>query len=353
MSKVLMVRIGGMGDILQALPVAAGIRAALPDATIGWMVAARWRELLKAEGPSESPQLSEQKPLVNYLHIVKKRASGGKMHPAVLAEAAGEIRRIRAVGYEVALDFGGSWSEALVTALSGIKRRAGFDEPADPSARRFYTEKYRRNGEHVVSWNLALAAEALAKHLPKDEVKALTPQLPRDPAAEAWAEAEKKRLGVRQFVLMTPGAGWGAKRWPAERYGEVAKSLAGKDLSTLVNVGPGEEPLAEAAVRSSGGAAVAVRCSVGQLIALTRTAELAIAGDTGPLHLAAALQRPVVALFAQSPPEIAGPFGTRSVVLRHPESKSSAVHDEKPDPGLMKIAVEEVVEAVKKLLDGG
>ena len=112
-------------------------------------------------------------------------------------------------------------------------------------------------------------------------------------------------------MLINPGAGWGAKRWPVERYAAVAQGLIERGCRVLVNAGPGEEPLAEVIASQTGGAATPLACSLAQLIALTRRVALVIAGDTGPLHLACALGRPVVGIYGPTDPSRNGPFGTQ------------------------------------------
>jgi len=151
---------------------------------------------------------------------------------------------------------------------------------------------------------------------------------------------------------LNPGAGWGAKCWPAESFGKVACELAARGSAVVVNHGPGEEQLAEAVRESSAGVALPLKCSVGKLIALTRLAALFVGGDTGPMHLAAALRVPVVALFGPTRPERNGPFGTRSVVLRSPESLYNTSHTDRPDEGLVSIQPQAVLDAAEQLLGG-
>jgi heptosyltransferase-1 len=178
-------------------------------------------------------------------------------------------------------------------------------------------------------------------------------QLPVDPAAERWRDELLAGVGER-FVVISPAAGWGAKQWPAERYSAVAMALRQAGFRTLVNATSQDDALGRRVVEASGGAAVLVPCSVGQMIALVRRAGLVIAGDTGPLHLAAALERPVVGLYGPTDPARNGPYGTVSRVLRHGSSRTdhSRRHRE-AETGLMQIATEEVVEAVLELLRAG
>jgi heptosyltransferase-1 len=150
--------------------------------------------------------------------------------------------------------------------------------------------------------------------------------------------------------LLNPGAGWGAKQWPAERYGYVAKQLSASGMNCLVNFGPKEEELAKQVEHESSGTAQTVQCSITELIALTRRASLFIGGDTGPMHLAASLNVPVVAIFGPTDPARNGPFGVRNVVLRNDASATSYSHKKESDEGLMQISAEEVLNAAKQLL---
>ena len=197
-------------------------------------------------------------------------------------------------------------------------------------------------GLHVIEQGVELA-EAIAG----DRLSAGRPLLPVDGQAEAWAaEAAPARTGP--LVLVNPGAGWGAKRWPAERYAEVARRLAHEGCQIVVNAGPGELDLARQIAAASGG--LVLDCSVAELIALTRRVDLLIAGDTGPLHLACALGKPVVGIFGPTDPVRNGPFGVPFEVLR--SSLSRRDHKRRPDPeaGLLTIEPMAVVDAARRLL---
>ena len=354
MAKILIARLGSLGDILHALPAVTAIRQSLPDATIGWMVEERWSELLTAPGP-KGDALSPQKPVVNLIHTVDtKRWRRRILHTSTLAELRGALRRVREVHYDLALDFQGSLKSSVLSSLSGVASVAGFADPRESAARMFYRSSHRfsRIGEHVIEQNHALAAQALKDCLAGKELKLPPPCLPSSPAAETSAQAEIMRLGIASFALATPGAGWGAKQWPAERFGEVARALARHNLKTLVNVAPGEEALGQAVVEASAGNAMAIRCTLGQLTALTRRARIFIGGDTGPLHLAAALGIPVVGLYGPTDPARTGPFGTKAITLRHPESKTTWSHHRTTEAGLLQISAEEVIGAARHLLGG-
>jgi heptosyltransferase I len=354
MVKILIVRLGALGDILHALPAATAIRAALPQATIGWIVEENWSELLTSPGHKPDSEITTaQRPVVNLIHTVNTRRWRRHMTEArTLREIRGNLRRLRGIGYDIALDFQGNIKSAISARASGAREIAGFENPREPAARFLYTKKFPRCGDHVIEQDFALAEQALKPWLEGKQLKLLAPQLPCDPAAEAWAQAEIRRLGVGSFAMVTPGAGWGGKQWPAERFGQVARALSAHNLKTLVNAAPGEEALANAVVQAGGETAVPVGCTIAQLIALTRRARIFIGGDTGPLHLAAALGIPVVAVFGPTDPSRTGPFGTSAVVFRHPESKTTFSHHRQPDEGLLKITADEVIGAARQLLGG-
>jgi len=354
MAKILIVRLGSMGDILHAMPAVAGIRAALPTATIGWLVEERWSELLTAQGRKASPSIiSPKKPLVNHVHTIDTlRWRKHFFRASATAEMMGAIKRVRKMKYDIALDFQGSIKSGLMAKLAGPGIIAGFLDPREPGARFFYGQRFPRQGEHVIEQNHALAAQALKPYVGDGALELLAPKLPLDPTAETWAEAEIARLGIASFAIMNPGAGWGAKQWPPVRFGEVAKALAVHNIKTLVNAGAGEEELAAQVLAASGGHAFELRSTIGQLVAVTRRARLFIGGDTGPLHLAAALDVPAVALFGPTDPARTGPFGTHSIALRHPESETTFSHHSQTEAGLLKITAEEVISAARHLLGG-
>lgn len=355
MAKILIVRLGAMGDILHALPAATAIRMALPNATIGWLVEERWSELLTAQGrKASSHTVSPQKPVVNYIHTVDtRRWRNHFFRPSATSEILGAMRRVRKIGYDFALDFQGAIKSAIFARMCGPTIVAGYDDPRESGARFFYRKKLPRRGEHVIEQNLALAALALQPVLGGRELKLHAPPLPVDPTAEAWADSEIGRLGIASFAIVNPGAGWGAKQWPPERFGDVAKALAAHNIKTLVNASPEETQLARAVMAAGGGNAFELRSTIGQLIALTRRARLFIGGDTGPLHLAAALGVPVVALYGPTDPARTGPYGARSIALRHPESETTFSHHRGAEAGLLKISAEEVISAARHLLGGG
>jgi heptosyltransferase-1 len=334
-----------MGDILHALPAVTALRQTHPSWIIDWVVEPCWRALLAAEG---STGRGPAQPLVDHLHFASTK--GWRKDP-FSSQTRHEIKALRtalrAGKYNTVLDLQGAIRSAVVARLAGCRRLIGEAKPREREARWLFTERVATHGAHVIEQDVELAA-AIAG----DELAPVAPWLPIDPAAEAWAD-EILPHAVSQTqpaVLISPGAGWGAKRWPAERYGIVAQGLIARGCRVLINCGPGEEALAEPIVCSTGGAATPIVCSLAQLIALTRRVALALAGDTGPLHLACALGRPVVGIYGPTDPSRNGPFGTRLEVLRSSESRRDHSRRAAPEAGLLTIQPDEVLHAATRLL---
>jgi heptosyltransferase-1 len=259
-------------------------------------------------------------------------------------EARQVLLEVRNHHYESAVDFQGALKSAVVARLSKANVAFGFVHPREWPARIFYQYRVETSAAHVIDQYHSLAERVVGKPLTHSATI-----FPRDERAEV--SLAKKISGVsKNLVIINPGAGWGSKQWPAARYGEVARALSLLGLLPLINFGPKEHELAYEVQIASGGSAQPISCSISELIALTGRARLFIGGDTGPLHLAAALQIPVVAIFGPTDPARNGPYATKSVVLRNPISKTSLSHTSAPDPGLLAISADEVVAAARELL---
>lgn len=347
MERLLIVRLGAMGDVIHGLPAVTALRAEFPEAMFGWLIEERWAELLCTLPTPRSGPRSPQRPLVDRIHTLNTRLWRRALSSAATWErVAASLSDLRAARYEIALDLQGAVRSSLLARWSGAPVIYGAAQPRENLASMFYGHQVITAVEHIVEQNMALAAAVAHRALKIPAV-----ELPRDDAVEQECDRRLKAQGAREFALLNPGAGWGAKQWPAERYGDVARQLAEDGLKALINFGPGEEDLASAVETASGGAAEKFAGSLTQLIALTRRARLFIGGDTGPMHLAAALGVPVVGIFGPTDPARNGPFGTRSIVLRSPSSSTSYRHVAQPEDGLLEINAAQVVAAARRLLE--
>jgi lipopolysaccharide heptosyltransferase I len=294
--RLLIVRMSALGDIVHALPVLAAIRAAWPHAEIDWLADRAYAGVLE------------------HVDGIEQRIIG---RPEIVRA----IPALRGRRYDAALDLQGLLKSAVMARLSGAARVVGF-EPAglrEPAAAWFYDRRVPVDTTaHIVRKNLSVLS---ALGLPIPDTPRFPLVVPASPIADA-AAGEAVSDGAGRFAIVNPGAAWPNKRWPPDRFGAVARHLRDRHgVGALVIWGRGEDGLADAVVAASGGAAVrAPATALGDLIALCARATLMISGDTGPLHIAAALGTPIVGLYGPTFPERNGPWRPDDVTVSRAES---------------------------------
>jgi lipopolysaccharide heptosyltransferase I len=289
MTRLLVVRLGSLGDLVHALPAVAAIRRAHPEVAIDWLVDAVHRDFLALV------------PILEDVVTLEGRT----------ARAWLDVRtRLRTRSYDVAIDFQGLLKSAALARLSGAARVLGFDRAAlrESTAAPFYTEQVTvGEGRHVIEKNLRLAAALGAAAGPLEfPIRAVD-----SPAIRAFVADRGP------FALLNGGAAWPNKRWPADRIGRLAAWLRDThDLGSVILWGPDESALAhDIAAASDGAAVVAPPTALPDLVALARAARLMVSGDTGPTHMAAAVGTPVVALFGPTDARRNGPWAADDIAI--------------------------------------
>lgn len=350
--RLLIVRLSAMGDVIHTLPAVLALRTAFPNAHIGWLIEERWAELLCAPGAVRRGPRSSLRPLVDEVHTLNLKEWGKSLRSFSTIQRIAKIwNDVHGVGYDTAVDLQGAMRSAVLARWSGARVVCGAAQPRESPASLWYTRKVLAEGRHVVEQNLSIA-KAMTENETGLSGEHISSRIPSDPQVEARVGQHLEQHGIRDFAILNPGAGWGAKRWPAERYGEVAQALDKMHICPLVNYGPGEEQLFRAVLAASRGIARPTKSSLTELIALTRRARLFIGGDTGPLHLAAAMRVPVVAIYGPTDPARNGPYGTHSIVLRSSQSLTTYTRRTEPDEGMFAIGSDTVVAAASRLLSG-
>lgn len=313
MKRLLVLRLSALGDVIHTIPAVVRLRETLPGTKISWVVEAPYRELVEVVAGVEAIPVRLRK--WSRAPVASRREMGA---------ALGAMR-----GSDESIDFQGLIKSAALGRLSGASTRHGFDrdaireKPALYFNNRFIAVDTAR---HVVEQNLQLAAGvagALA------EATAAWERFPHDP--------EKRLASLAGAVVLLPGAGKPNKIWPSERFQELSRRLGARALAVW---GPGEQELAEAT-----GAQVAPPTNLRELAWLLRHAEVVIGGDTGPLHLAAALGTKVVGLYGPTDPRRNGPYGqlSRCIDRFSGESSNSA-----PPKSMESISVDDVMNVLER-----
>jgi heptosyltransferase-1 len=287
--RILIVKLGSIGDIVHTLPSLAAIRAALPKANISWVVERGSAEILR-----DNPLLDR------LIEVDTKALRRGLMSGETLRAPRQQLRRLRASTFDLALDFQGLLKSASIARLSGAHRVYGFsrDGLREPPSRFLLSRTISIPKQtHIISKGLGLVAGALGIAVPTAARDFKFP-IAINGAHEIESLAAAAGTGGK-FVILNPGGGWPTKLWSAEKFGLLADELwSHYGLSSLVTYGPGEAALAETVLQASrSGKARAVTLSLKGFYALAKGAQAYVGGDTGPTHLAVAAGAPVVGLF--------------------------------------------------------
>ncbi len=308
-TRILVVRLGAMGDIIHALPAAVSLKQGFPGAHVTWVVEPRWAPLLEAN------------PFVDRVVLVDRRTRAG------WARAWHDLRTER---FDFAVDFQGLIKSAIVACVARTERIYGFDRrlAREPLAAMFYSDKVSTRSAHRVDRNLELAAVAGAANAIHS-----FPLPPGKPEGELPSGA---------FVLACPLSGWRAKQWPLEYYSQLAQRLQRDAGVPLVLNGPPSERATLAAVPHT----LLHLSSIEGLIHATRRAAAVIGVDSGPMHVAAALGRPGVAIFGPTDPAQTGPYGQSFTVLRSPIAVTSYKRRTELDPSMLAVTPETVFDAL-------
>jgi heptosyltransferase-1 len=302
--RILVVRLGAMGDIIHTLPAVATLKYSFPGARLTWAVEPRWIPLL------------EENPFVDRIVSIRRES------PSSIRES---WRELRTESYDIAVDFQGLIKSAMVASLSLAPRIYGFHhtQVRERLAALIYSNKTLSHSVHVVEKNLDLAADAGA------HTAIHTFPLPTGRPEGDLPDAD--------FVLACPLAGWRSKQWPLEHYRVLATRMRSELGIPLVLNGPPESGLDHIS-------------GLPGLIHATRRAAAVIGVDSGPLHIADALGKPGVAIFGPTDPARNGPYNRSLKILRSEGAATTYKRGNQIDDSMRVISPADVFEALKTVL---
>jgi heptosyltransferase-1 len=303
-----MVRLGAMGDIIHALPAAASLKLSFPNERVVWVAARKWLPLF------------EGNPYIDSVIPFERKS---------VAELAATWKRLRTIRPGLAIDFQGLLQSALAGRVAQPDQFIGLEKrfARERAASYFYSQTVAARGPHRVERCLQLVVAAGATNL----------------TAEAWLPAGvlEGELPDSPFVLASPFAGWISKQWPIEHYAVLAENLKSEGLSLVVNVPESRaselRDLTNLRIHSS---------SIAGLIYATRRATAIVGVDSGPIHIAAALSKPGVAIYGPTDPAQTGPFKSAIAVLRSPQTQTTYKRGHAIHPSMQAITPNQVTAAL-------
>jgi lipopolysaccharide heptosyltransferase I len=333
--RVLITRQSAVGDCIHTMPLASAIRARYPRAMIAWCVEAG------------AAPLVQNHPAVNRVVVLNK---GWLKSPVRVFQAR---RALQALQCDVAIDPQSLTKSALAAWLSGAAQRIGFAPPQGRElAPHLHTQSIAAQSTHVVDRYLELLAP-LDIEKPPVQFRLSPPRA----AVQAMSSFLTQSSLKNGFAILNPGAGWDSKLWPAERYAHVARHLGewSRMKSVVAWAGERERQWAEQIVTAAAGHAIlAPPTSLLELAALIQPAALFVGSDTGPLHLAAALGVPCVAMYGATRYEVCGPYGNGHVPLQAAYHAGGARERRSAENTAMQaITAEDVCAACDKILARG
>jgi lipopolysaccharide heptosyltransferase II len=329
--RILLIKPSSFGDIVQSLPVLAALKRSWPDAEVDWAIKPEWAQLI------------EDHPLLHQIVLF----------PRGLADALRCGKSLRAPRYDLVIDLQGLLRSGLYAIMTGCRARAGFADSREGSSW-CYTRRVKMPAGRVHAVDRCLE---LVRQLGVTAGPAVRFPLPEGVAERQWADALWNRENINDaeiICVIHPGARWLTKRWPADRFARLADRLIVEHGARVILVGGGDGlgvldevrgQMKQKALNLGG------TTNLRQLAALLRRATLLITNDSGPMHLAAAVGTPVVALFGPTDPRRVGPYGHGHIVLRKNIDCSHCKRNRcARDGACMKaIEVEEVISAARQV----
>ena len=323
--KILLIKLSAVGDVVHTIPVLNKLRRRYPLAQLDWLVTPAIAELLR-----------HHPAITNIIEFEREAWS----KPWRLEPFASYLRlasRLRAAAYDLVVDMHGQFRTAALTLATGAPARIGFDRPRagvwDASPRKFpeQARKHAWQGAREGSWLAythhipvpTLDLHAVDRYLNVGPILGLDREpadfsfpIPQSAVSQVETLLAQHGANRAEIVIMAPGTIWETKQWGSEKFAQVAAHFLSKGLAVIL-IGSQRERVVceEVAALSPGAIDLAGRTALSELAALIRRSAISVTNDSGPMHLAVALDRPVVSIFGPTDPVWIGPYRRANAVL--------------------------------------
>ncbi|NJD36782.1 MAG: lipopolysaccharide heptosyltransferase I [Geobacter sp.] len=344
--RILIIKTSSLGDVIHALPVIAYLHRAFPAVELGWVVEAPFSDLLSGN------------PLLTRLHLINTRAwRKSPLSDRTRQEVSTLWRELRGGGYDLLLDLQGNLKSGIIGLLTGINRRIGFPRQLlqEPLNRFCTTEKalYSLEDNHASLRCLSIAA--VAAGLPYRDEEPVS-DIAVGEADRQQAEAVLRGVGSGKRLLFHCGTTWQTKFWTVDGWSrlgtQVCRTFPGSTILLTYGSDIEQEMACQVASCIEGNTRLVERLPLKTLAALMKQVDLVAGGDTGPVHLAAAVGTPTVSLYRSSDGSESGPRGSQHVIVQSPLSctrcfRTSCSQD---DECRASITVEAMFAGIERLL---
>lgn len=298
--NILIIKMSSLGDVIHALPFSAALRSLYPNAKISWMVHPQFSGFLP-DPPTIDEVLFFDKVAFNKMSIL------GKI--SFLCEFRKELH---AKNFDLVIDLQGLFKSAVVAFLTGCPERIGYCEMREGSGFVSRAICGEHSQEHVIERYLDVA-----RYLGADvrNIEFPLPNLDKE-TATVLKKLQSAGMKAEKYVVFVPGARWETKEWPPKKYAELADKITADGTYVVLAGGPDEKEkaaLIEAAAETDKIIDLTGKTSLRELAALINGCKVYISGDTGPLHFAAALKKPLIAMYGPTKAERTGPYGSDNI----------------------------------------
>ncbi|HNZ66043.1 MAG TPA: lipopolysaccharide heptosyltransferase I [Planctomycetota bacterium] len=328
MTKILIVKLSSLGDIVHTLPMVLNLKKAYPESEIHWLVTRSFANILKNVRQIDKTHFFE-----------RDRWRGMKNTISNLSEICALLKTLKQENYDIVIDYQGLFRSGLATFATRAPRRIGFQ-----NAREFaylaYNERVLPKSIHAIDKNAEL-----------------TTKVTNQPCIIQFPEIinlknKAKSLKItdnKNYIALLPGARWDSKRWPIENFLALTQLLPNENFLLLGS--KSEQPLEEYFSAQQNTTSLIGKTSLSELAAILQQTKIAICNDSGPMHLAVAVNTPVIALFGPTDSKKTGPYGDQNFVLQanvpcHPCRNKVC---KKKDWCMKKITPQQVVDIIHDL----
>ena len=348
--NILIVKLSAIGDVIHTLPALNAVRKHYPHASITWLVEEEAAPLVQGHKAIDRVIVSKRKRWLKALRSLSFLNT--------IKEVYGFIKALRDTRYDMVFDFQALLKSGILIALARGRRKVGFGKGLEHMEHSYIFLNERIQAVdmeiHALSRGMMLLD---AVGIPTNEVEYKLPVSDHDRKKIDELMKQHGINGERSLIAINPVAKWETKLWPNKKFAELADMLVDQyNLKIVFTGGIKDYSIIQTITSSMKGRAInfAGKTTLTELAALYEKAALVISTDTGPMHLAAAVETPVVALFGPTAPWRTGPYGTgHQIITAELECSPCFKRRCETTECMYQISAKQVMAAVKKIIGNG